>query len=162
MEDLGRIITDHPFGNGLKADYVDPLVSCASNVRFDADQHLFREGGEANQFYLLREGKVALESRGPLCPSVIMETVAEGEVLGWSWLIPPYRWHFAARAVGPVRAIAVDGKCLRTKCGKNHDLGYELLRRTLDIVGRRLEATRFRILDLYAADVFREDRRDSA
>jgi CRP/FNR family transcriptional regulator, cyclic AMP receptor protein len=162
MEDLGHIIADHPFGNGLNARYVDLLVSCASNVRFDADQHLFREGGEANQFYLVREGKVALEVLAPIRPSVIIETVAEGEVLGWSWLVPPYRWRFAARAVGPVRAIAVDGKCLRTKCEKNHDLGYELLRRTVDIVGRRLEATRFRMLDLYAADVRREEWRDSA
>ena len=105
---------------------------------------------------------MALEVLAPIRPSVIIETVAEGEVLGWSWLVPPYRWRFAARAVGPVRAIAVDGKCLRTKCEKNHDLGYELLRRTVDIVGRRLEATRFRMLDLYAADVRREDWRDSA
>lgn len=162
MEDLGRIIADHPFGNGLKPHYLDLLVSCASNVRFAADQHLFREGGEANQFYLVREGKVALEVLGPLRPTLIIETVAEGEVLGWSWLVPPYRWHFSARAVEAVRAIAVDGKCLRRKCEKNHDLGYELLRRTIDIVGQRLEATRFRMLDLYAADMPREERSDSA
>ena len=153
MENLGRIIADHPFFSGLEPHFVDLLISCASNVRFAADQHLFREGGEANQFYLIREGKVALEVLAPQRPPLIIETVAEGEVLGWAWLVPPYRWHFGARAVGPVHAIAVDGKCLREKCKKNHELGYQLLKRTIDIVGQRLEATRFRVLDLYAADV---------
>jgi hypothetical protein len=81
-----------------------------------------------------------------------VETVAEGEVLGWSWLVPPYRWHFDARAVGPVRAIALDGECVRAKCRKNHVLGYELLNRTVDIVGRRLKAAHFRLLDLYSAE----------
>jgi hypothetical protein len=81
-----------------------------------------------------------------------MEMAAEGEVLGWSWLVAPYRWHFDARAVGRVRAIAIDGKCLRAKCQKHHDLGYELLRRTVDMVGQRLEAEHFRLLDLYSAE----------
>ena len=102
MENFGRIIAEHPFCKGLQSDYIDLLIGCASNVRFDADQHLFREGGEANQFYLIREGKVALEVFAPQRPCLTMETVAEGEVLGWSWLVPPYRWHFDARAVGPV------------------------------------------------------------
>jgi CRP/FNR family transcriptional regulator, cyclic AMP receptor protein len=137
VENLGRIIAEHPFCNGLNPHYVDLLIRCASNVRFDDDQHLFRERGEANEFYLIREGKVALEVVAPQRPPLIMETVAEGEVLGWSWLVPPHRWDFDARAVGPVRAIAVDGKCLRAKCEKNHDLGYELFKRIVDIVCQR-------------------------
>lgn len=152
MESLGRIISEHPFCNGLAPHYVDLLVNCASNVRFEADQHLFREGAEANQFYLIREGKVVLEVVASQRPSLEMETADEGEVLGWSWLVPPYRWHFDARAVGRVRAIAVDGKCLRAKCERNHDLGYELLRRTVNLVGQRLDAARFRLLDLYSAE----------
>ena len=151
MENLGRVIAEHPFCRGLEPYYVDLLISCASNVRFGPDHHLFREGGAANHFYLIREGKVALEVTAPQHSRLTMETVNEGEVLGWSWLVPPYRWHFSARAVGPVRAIALDGKCLRVKCEKNHDLGYEMLRRTVDVVGRRLQSTRFRLLDLYAA-----------
>jgi len=151
MENLRHLIAEHPFCNGLEPDYVDLLVSCASNVRFEADHHLFREGREASHFYLIREGKVALQVLGPQ-PPLVVETVDEGEVLGWSWLVPPYRWHFDARAVGPVRAIAVDGKCLRAKCEKNHHLAYELLKRTLEIVGQRLEATRFRMLELYSAE----------
>lgn len=153
MENLRRIIADHPFCNGLESSYVDLLNGCASNLCFDADQHLFREGGEANQFYLIRDGKVALEVLAAQGQPLIMETVAEGEVLGWSWLVPPYRWRFDARALGRVRAIAMDARCLREKCERDHDLGYELLRRTLDIVAQRLDAMRFRVLDLYAPDV---------
>lgn len=153
METLRSIVAEHPFCKELEPAYVDLLTGCASNVRFEAGQRLFREEGEANQFFLIRQGTVALETVAPERSKIIVETVGEGEVLGWAWLVPPYRWHFTACAAAPVRAIAIDGKCLRTKCQKNHDLGYELLRRTVDIVGQRLEATRFRLFDLYSAEV---------
>jgi CRP/FNR family transcriptional regulator, cyclic AMP receptor protein len=156
MENLARIIAEHPFCKELETYYIDLLTSCASNVRLEKDFYLFRDGGEANQFYLIREGKVALEVSAPSRPSLIVETVAEGEMLGWSWLVRPYRWRFGARAVEPLRAIAVDGKCLRAKCEKNPHLGYELLKRTVEIVGQRLEASRLRMLDLYSADGQRE------
>ena len=152
MENLARIIAEHPFCKDLETYYIDLLTSCASNIRAEKDFYLFREGGEANHFYLIQEGEAALEARAPGRPPLIVETVAEGEMLGWSWLVPPYRWRFSARAVGLVRAIAVDGKCLRTKCEKNPHLGYELLKRTVEIMGQRLEASRVRMLDLYSAE----------
>ena len=161
MENLGRVISEHPFCKGLEPDYVDLLTSCASNVLFDKGHHLFREGGEANQFYLIREGKVSLEVLASQDPLLTVETVEAGEVLGWCWLVPPYRWRFGARAVEPVRAIAVNGKCLRAKCEKNSHLGYELLKRSVEIVGQRLGATRFRLLDLYSAEVQGNSRRGS-
>jgi len=153
MEGLERIIAEHPFCSGLETYYIDLLATCASHVRFEKDHHIFREGGEASQFYLIRDGKLALEMVSPQRPPLIVETVGAGEVLGWSWLVAPHRWHFGARAIEPVRAIAVDAACLRTKCEKNPHLGYQLLKRTVEIVGQRLEATRFRMLDLYSAHV---------
>ena len=80
---------------------------------------------------------------------MIIDTVEEGDVLGWSWLIPPYHWHFDARAIDLTRAIALDGKCLRTKCEEDHNLGYELLKRFSHIIEQRLQATRIRLLDVY-------------
>ncbi len=156
MENLGQVISEHPFCKGLEPDYVDLLTSCASNVLFNKGYHLFREGGQANQFYLIREGKVSLEVLASQHPLLTVETVEAGEVLGWCWLVPSYRWRFGARAAEPVRAIAVNGKCLRAKCEKNSQLGYELLKRSVEIVGHRLEAARFRLLDLYSAEVQRE------
>jgi CRP/FNR family transcriptional regulator, cyclic AMP receptor protein len=151
METLERIIAEHPFFAGLESYYTDLLVDCASNVRFEAGAYIFKEGGAANEFYLIRSGKIALEIFAPPRRPIIVETLAEGDVLGWSWLLPPYHWKFHAHAVEGTRAIALDGQCLRTKCEHNHDLGYELLKRFAQIIDRRLEATRFQLLDVYAA-----------
>jgi len=92
---------------------------------------------------------VALEifagHRGP----ITVETLEDGDIVGWSWLFPPYRWRFDARAVETTRAIALNGKCLRTKSEQDHDLGYELLKRFARIVEERLQATRLQLLDVY-------------
>jgi CRP/FNR family transcriptional regulator, cyclic AMP receptor protein len=151
METLERIIAEYPFFAGLEPQYTSVLVGCASNVRFDAGVYIFNEGQEANEFYLIRHGRVALEIFAPQRKPAIIETLGEGEILGWSWLLPPYQWRFHARAVEQTRAIALDGRCLRTKCEQNHDLGYELLKRFAKIIERRLEATRLQLLDVYAA-----------
>lgn len=149
MESLEPILEQHPFFHGLDGKYIQLIVGCASNVRFNAGEFLFREGEEANQFYILRPGKVALEIFVPERGPITIETVGEGQILGWSWLIPPHYWHFNARAVELTRAIALDGKCLRNKCEEDHDLGYELLKRFAHIVEMRLQATRLQLLDVY-------------
>lgn len=150
METLEGIIAEHPFFAGLEKHQASLLVSCASNVRFKAGTYIFKEGEEANEFYLIRAGRVALEIFAPQRKPIIVETLGEGDILGWSWLLPPHVWKFHARAVEMTRAIAMDGKCLRNKCEQNHELGYELLKRFAQIVERRLEATRFQLLDVYA------------
>lgn len=150
METLERIIEEHSFFAGLNPSYLSLIVGCASNVRFKAGDYIFKEGGEANEFYLIRAGKVALEMFAPQHKPIMVLTLGESEILGWSWLLPPYHWKFDARAVEDTRAIALDGKCLRTKCEENHDLGYELLKRFAQIVEQRLEATRLQLLDVYA------------
>lgn len=150
METLERILEQHPFFEDLDPDYLKLLVGCASNVRFEADSYLFRQGEEANQFYLLRQGRVALELCQPHCTPIIVETLDKDDVLGWSWLVAPHYWRSNGRAVEVTRAIALDGKCLRTKCEQNHDLGYELLKRFSRILEHRLQSTRMQLLDVYA------------
>ena len=149
MKTLEGILAKHPFFSRLEPRYHQLVVGCASNVRFNAGEFLFHEGGEANTFYLIREGKVALEVVAPGHGSLTIETLGGGEMLGWSWLIPPYRWRFDARAVEGTRAIALDGKCLRAKCEEDHELGYELVKEVASTLGQRLDATRFRLLDIY-------------
>ncbi len=146
---LEKIIAGHPYFADLESDYTSLLVGCASNVRFEPGRYLWREGEEANQFYLIREGRVAIEMVPPHRKAIVVETIGEGEILGWSWLLPPYTWRFHARAVETTRAIALDGKCLRQKCEQNHDLGYELLKRFAQIINHRLDATRMQLLDVY-------------
>jgi CRP-like cAMP-binding protein len=149
IQTLEPILAEHPFFKDLEPRHLQLVVGCASNVRFDAGRFVFREGEEANQFYLIRHGTVRLEifvpERGPLT----IQTLGEGDVLGWSWLFPPYRWHFDARAATLTRAIALDGKCLRTKCEDDHDLGYELVKRFAHVMMQRLQATRLQLLDVY-------------
>jgi len=149
MQTLEAILAGHPFFEGFEPRYMQLITGCASNVRFAAGEYIFHEGEPATHFYIVREGKVALEvfaaQRGP----ITIETIEAGEVLGWSWLFPPYRWHFDARVVEPARAIALDGVCLRSKGESDHDLGYELVKRVAQIMMQRLQATRLQLLDVY-------------
>jgi CRP-like cAMP-binding protein len=152
MENLERVLVEHPFLAGMEPRHIQLLVGCASNVVFRPDEFIFREGEEANSFYFIRHGKVSIETYVPQKGTVAIQTREEGEILGWSWLVPPYNWHFDARAVELVRAIALDGKCLRDKCEKDHDLGYELMKRFTLIIAERLEATRLQLMDVYGKD----------
>jgi CRP-like cAMP-binding protein len=149
MDSLKPLLAEHPFFAGLGDHVIDLIVGCASNARFDAGEFLIREGEEANQFYMIRHGRVAVEIVSPERGPIQIETLGPGEILGWSWLIPPYYWVFDARAVELTRAIALDGRCLRTKCEEDHDVGYQLLKRFSYIVGQRLESTRLQLLDVY-------------
>lgn len=152
METLEPILAEHPFLKGLAPHYLKIIVSCATNVRFDAGQYLFHEGEPADKFYMIRQGKVAVEIQGAERGSITIQTIGEGEVLGWSWIIPPYRWRFDGRAVELTRAIALDGKCLRGKAEEDHNFGYELLRRFSNIIVQRLEAARLQLLDVYKSN----------
>jgi len=159
METLERIIGEHPLFSGLEPHHTNLLVSCASNVRFEANTYIFKEGEEANEFYLIRTGRVALEIFAPQSKRIIVEALSDGDILGWSWLLPPYHWKFHAHAIQVTRAIALDGKCLRSKCEQNHDLGYEVLKRFVQIAERRLKATRIQLLDIYGVPQSRRQRK---
>ena len=149
IESLERILAAHPFFKGMEEPYLELFVDCASNVRFEAGQVIFREGEEANQFYLIRHGRVAVEISTPERGSVIIQSLGEGDVLGWGWMIPPYRWRFDARAVDLTRAIALDGRCLRERSEVDHDLGFQLMKRAAQIMEERFQATRLQLLDIY-------------
>jgi len=151
METLERIIAEHPFFAGLDHGFITLMVSCASNVRFKSGTSILKEGDQANTFYLIREGRAAVEVSAPPHKPIIIATLGLGDILGWSWLLPPFQWKFNARAVEDVRAIALDGECLRTKCEENHDLGYEVLKRFAQIMEQRLDATLRQLLDVYGA-----------
>ncbi len=149
-ESLAPLLREHPILLGLPPAHIDLIVGCASNVKFNAGDFIFRAGEPANAFYVIRRGRVNIESFTPHRGAITIETVSDGELLGWSWLIPPYHWHFDARAVTLTRAIALDARCLRNKCDADPALGYELLKRFSQIMEQRLEATRLQLMDLYA------------
>jgi CRP-like cAMP-binding protein len=144
---LEKQIAAHPLLRGMKPEHVKVLAACAMLVQFKEGEFIFREGDPANRFYLLEEGKVSLEFNAKDEASVTIQTIGVGEVLGWSWLFPPYYWHFDARALEPVKAIFFYGTWLREYCEQDHDLGYELMKRMAEVVIRRLQATRQQLLD---------------
>jgi CRP-like cAMP-binding protein len=149
VKGVEELLRDAPFFDGLRPESAELIAGCASNVHFDAGALIFREGEQADAFYLLRHGSVALETHNPARGPVVIETIEAGDVLGWSWLFPPYRWHFDARARTAVRATAFDGECLRGKCAADPVLGYELVSRFAQTLIQRLQWTRLRLLDVY-------------
>lgn len=149
METLERILGEQPFFGGLSAKFLQLATSCASNVRFEAGEYLCKEGEPADQFYLVRHGRVALQLFAPARGAMTFQTITPGEMFGMSWLAPPYKWTYDARALEPTRALAVDGACLRRKCDDDHDLGYELMRRFLSATIQRLHDARLQLLDVY-------------
>ena len=151
MHTLDELLAAAPVFAGLGPDDLTLIAGCAQNVGFDEDELVFREGEPADTCSVVRRGRVALELHTPERGGLVIETIEPGEVVGWSWLFEPYRWHFDARADTPVRAIAFDGACLRRKCDEDHHLGYTLTKRLLYEVQQRLERVRMQRLDVYKA-----------
>jgi CRP/FNR family transcriptional regulator, cyclic AMP receptor protein len=149
---IDELLADVPVFAGLEPDDRAFLAACARNTHFGAGEWIFREGGGADVFYVVRHGSVAIESYLPARGPVTIETIEAGDVLGWSWLFPPYRWHFDARALSDVRATVFDALCVRDKCDSDPRLGYALIGRFAQLLIDRLQWTRLRLLDVYGDD----------
>ncbi len=149
IQTFEKVLAAHPFFEGMAQAHLDTVTGCVANVVFQPGEFIFREGQPADHFYLVREGRVAVEMFVPNKGPVTIETIEGGEMLGWSWLFPPFKARFDARAMTAVRALSLDGGCLRSKCEHDAALGYDLLKRFTQLVVSRLEATRMQLLDLY-------------
>ena len=149
MKDFEDDLRKHPFFEGINPGLLKIIAPCASPVHFDSGQIVYREGDQADQFFLITEGKVAIEIFAAERGSLVIQTLGPGDVTGWSWLFPPYRRRFNVRAVNPTTAIALEGKSLREKAEADNRLGYELFKRFSKIVVDRLLAARLQIIDMY-------------
>ena len=150
MTDLRTLMAGHRFFEGLDDVRLDTIASCGEVVELRAGAQLAREGEPADRFYAIRSGHVAVGSHLPHRGSVTVATVGPGEVLGWSWLLAPHRWHFDAVTIEPVSALAFDAARLRTAIAADDGLNLELTRRVAGVMSRRLAAARLQLLDLYA------------
>ena len=144
-----EMLAAHPFLAGMNRSHLQRLASWGHRSSFRAGTRIFSEGGYADRFWLIREGQVALDTHIPGRGTVVIETLGPGTVLGWSWLFPPYRWHFGATATEPTLTVEMNGKGVWRLCGEDPAIGYELNRRFVQVVVERLQATRIRLLDLY-------------
>ena len=148
MKTLKSIIDQHPLLRTMKTPHRDLLAGCGVEKEFKPDQVIFRQGDYADEFYLILSGKVALEAHTPDRGNLLIQTLGAGEALGWSWLFPPFVWHFQARAIEPTSTIAFSGAHLLIACEKDTDLGYDLMKRISQVLIQRLQATRKKLVEL--------------
>ena len=150
VEPMAARVALHPFLAGMNPTQLALLTDCAIPVHFKKGQTILREGDLANRFYLIESGKVVLESGEGFGDPVIVETIGAGDLLGWSWMFPPYVWHFTARAAEPTEAIFFYGTILREYCERDPSLGYELFKRITPIMLKRLQSARRKMLSVHA------------
>jgi CRP/FNR family cyclic AMP-dependent transcriptional regulator len=151
IEHLDEILGRHALFKGLGKSFIDLMTGCSQNVIFHEGDYLCREGDPADDLFLVRHGHVGMEISAPGRGSMMFQTAGPDEVIGLSWLVPPYRWKFDARAIETTRAISVNAQCLREKCEMDHDLGYEVMKRFTPVIVERLHTTRLQLLDLYGS-----------
>ena len=149
MDTLESVIVKHPFLAGLNPHFYHFFNECASLRRYEQGQEVFHEHGNAEHFYLIRSGKVSLETFVPGRGMVTIQTLGPGDALGWSWLFPPNRWHFSASAAEPTEVIEFEATHLREKAEENRDFGNELITRVAKILLERLQGTREQLIDVY-------------
>jgi CRP/FNR family cyclic AMP-dependent transcriptional regulator len=145
----GRV-SAHPFFAELTAEQIAVLSGDGAPMAYGPGERIFAEGGVADRFWLLDTGSVALDMRVPGRGDQVIETLLGGTVLGWSWLHPPYRWHFGANTLEPVTAVRFDAAAVRLRCETDPEFGYAILNRLTQIITERLQATRLRLLDLWS------------
>ena len=149
-EPMATRVALHPFLAGMNPTQLALLADCAIPVSFKKGQTILREGEMANRFYLIESGKVVLESGEGFGEAVVIEAIGAGDLLGWSWMFPPYVWHFTARAAEDTKAIFFYGTILREYCERDHSLGYELFKRITPVMMKRLQSARRKMLSVHA------------
>jgi len=140
-------IADHPFLAGMNAHHLELLSRYATRKTFAPGDVIFRAGEPAHGFYLIQTGTVALEGSVLELGPIATDIVHAGEPLGWSWLFPPYRWHFDARAIEPTETIFFDSDQLRRHYNEDITLGHDLSQRICKVMAHRLQATRRKLIE---------------
>jgi len=148
-EPLATRVALHPFLAGMNRTQLALLTDCAIAARFKTGETILLEGEFANRCYLIETGKIVVESGDSFAEPLVIETIGAGDLLGWSWMFPPYTWQFTARAIEPTTAIFFFGTILREYCDKDHSLGYELLKRISAVMVKRLQAAHKQMLSVY-------------
>jgi CRP-like cAMP-binding protein len=149
MGTIEDLLGEVPVLQALAPEHREAIAGCARHRFFAPGERIMREGDPAEAFYVIREGAVALETVVPARGPVVLQTLHDGDLLGWSWLVPPYRTAFDARSLDATRVVAIDGVCLRGKSEADPALGYALLKLLSGVFLQRLQDTRLRLLDLY-------------
>ncbi len=143
---IADILAGNPFFHGLNRDHLDFLAHCARYQSVQRNAFVFHEDDSASAFYLVLSGRITVEVPAVEGPPLIVQTLTSGDVVGWSWLIAPYRWNFQGRADADTRLIAFDGALIRARCESDHDFGYRLIRDFAELMSQRLAAAREQLM----------------
>ncbi|NND89921.1 MAG: Crp/Fnr family transcriptional regulator [Granulosicoccus sp.] len=146
-QSIGDYLSNHEFFAGLNADFMAFLTSTASEIQAEQGDVLFQQGTNAQQFYVLRHGEIAVQVPAMLGPALRIQTLRENQLLGWSWLIPPYRWNFQALALEDSVLLKFDGSLILAHCEEDPKFGYELIKRFAGLMSERLDAARQKMMD---------------
>ena len=146
-ESIEKYLSEHAFFSGLDTAYVKYLAESASERQIGKGEVLFKQGKAADKFYLVRSGQISVQVPALMGPVLEIQTLGEDQILGWSWLIPPYRWHFLARALEDSEILEFDGSAILTHCEEDTAFGYQLLKRFAGLMSERLEAARLKMMD---------------
>ncbi len=149
MKTVSDLVKECHFFEGLSDKELTFIAGCATLVHFSKGDTLAREGDSADTFYLIREGAVALSIQGPVGAPFLFQTLTRSDIVGLSWLIPPYRWTATALAQTDVKALSFHGKCIREKCEKDHTLGFKLMKHLLEVMVEREDALKLHLIDIY-------------
>ena len=152
LKSIKDLLAEAPFFEGMEDRHIEFLSGCGEIVHFEEGEFLSKEGEEANNFYLILKGEVAVESYVPAKGAMMISRIKEGGISGYSWLFPPYRSQFDTRALTQVKAIQLNGKCLRGKAESDHELGYQLMNKFTQMILQRMQDTRRQMLDIYGTE----------
>jgi CRP-like cAMP-binding protein len=144
---IEEYLSKQEFFSSLNQEYIKTLARFASEQQIEPDQVLFRQGEHAHHFYLIRNGSITIEIPAITGPQLEVQSLGAGQILGWSWLISPYRWNFQARAEAPTTLLAFDGDAVLAQCEAEPPFGYALLKRFASLMAERLEVARQRMMD---------------
>lgn len=152
MKSIHDLLREHSFFSGISPADTELIAGCGINRHFKSGEYLAREGEPADHFYVVRKGLISVELYSPTHGSIPIQTMNPGEVVGFSWIFPPYRWSMDLLAKEETSLVQVDGACLRGKCEKDPRMGYDLMKRFARMMSDRLNASRVQLLDLYGND----------
>lgn len=149
MKSITEQLREHPFFSDIEESYLQLIAGCADNHVFQKGDYIARENDASEHFYLICSGRLTIEIFQPNVGAICLQTLQDGDICGWSWLFPPYRWAFDVKAQTTVHTVRLNGLCLRAKCDNDTKLGYDLMQRFAHIMTERLQATRIQLLDIY-------------
>lgn len=156
QKSIADVLRAHAFFRDLPDADVEFIAGCGRNKIVKAGEWLAHEGDPADTFYILRSGKASIIAHIPQRGEVILQTVTGDDVVGWSWLFPPYQWTFSVRALDTVHAVELNGVCLREKCDRDNSMGYRLMKKFVEFMTSRVRATRMQLMDVYGSTDARE------